>query len=125
MTTNPVSEKDQIDWNATVIFDGSNVEEWFRFDRQVLRFVKKEYGDYGIKLWNGTTIEIDANSVEAIANDTYESMVKIKGRKEADINYWSVEFWTVDWQQKWRDTMRPLRSGTTSKVELVTRHSDS
>ena len=103
MTTNPVSEKDQIDWNATVIFDGSNVEEWFRFDRQVLRFVKKEYGDYGIKLWNGTTIEIDANSVEAIANDTYESMVKIKGRKEADINYWSVEFWTVDWQQKWRD----------------------
>jgi hypothetical protein len=25
MTTNPVSEKDQIDWNATVIFDGSNV----------------------------------------------------------------------------------------------------
>ena len=46
------SEKDK-DYRSTtnIIFTGSKVEEWFKFDRQVLRWVRKNYSDAGVKLW--------------------------------------------------------------------------
>ena len=98
------SEKDK-DYRSTtnIIFTGSKVEEWFKFDRQVLRWVRKKYGDSGVKLWNETAIAIDASSVDAIAQDTYESIADSEGFKDAD-RYWEWDhFWSVRYQQIWRN----------------------
>ena len=59
-----------------IIFDGKKVDDWFRFDRQVTRWIRKTHGDYGIKLWNETAIAIDGNSVVAIGNDSYVSLIE-------------------------------------------------
>jgi len=53
--------------STAIVFDGSKVEEWFRFDRQVLRYCRKKIGEVGQKLWMQTAVEIDSNSVDAIA----------------------------------------------------------
>ena len=46
-----MSERKQSpDTDREVVFDGENIAEWFRFDRQVLRRAKKLYGKYGDKL---------------------------------------------------------------------------
>ena len=75
-----MSERKQSDETAReVVFDGENIAEWFRFDRQVLRRAKKLYGKYGDKLWNGTTTPIDAQTVDAIAQDTYDVILKNGG----------------------------------------------
>lgn len=65
-----MSEKSERVTNE-IIFSGRKVEEWFRFDRQVLRAVRKRFGSVGEKLWSETAIAIDANTVGAIANDSY------------------------------------------------------
>ena len=40
-----MSERKQSpDTDREVVFDGENIAEWFRFDRQVLRRAKKLYG---------------------------------------------------------------------------------
>jgi len=68
-------EKDKEYRSTTnIIFTGSKVEDWFKFDRQVLRWVRKNYSDAGVKLWCETAIAIDASSVDSIAQDTYESI---------------------------------------------------
>ena len=59
------------DLSRDITFDGENISEWFKFDRQVLRRAKKLYGKYGDKLWNGTTTPIDDQTVNAIAQDTH------------------------------------------------------
>ena len=51
------------DLSRDITFDGENISEWFKFDRQVLRRAKKLYGKYGDKLWNGTTTPIDDQTV--------------------------------------------------------------
>ena len=87
---------------TNIVFCGSKVEEWFKFDRQVLRWVRKKYGDSGVKLWNETAIAIDASSVDAIAQDTYESIADSEGFKEADRYYDWDHFWSVRYQGIWR-----------------------
>ena len=39
-----------------IVFSGKRVEDWFRFDRQVLRWVRKKYGKPGERLWMETAI---------------------------------------------------------------------
>ena len=73
--------------NNSIIFSGNKVEDWFKFDRQVLRWVRKTYGDSGVKMWNETAIVIDAQSVDAIAQDTYECIAEREGLKDADRYY--------------------------------------
>ena len=100
-----MSNRDSRDKEAStnsIIFTGKKVDDWFRFDRQVTRWIRKTYGDYGIKLWNETAIAIDANSVGSIANDTYESLIESETQKDADYYYSWDYFWTVEYQQKWR-----------------------
>ena len=67
-----------------ITFDGENISEWFRFDRQVLRQAKKMYGKYGDKLWNGTTTPIDDQTVNTITQDTYDVILKNDGIREAN-----------------------------------------
>ena len=63
------SDKESKSTNS-IIFSGSKVEEWFKFDRQVLRWVRRKHGEGGVKLWNESTTAIDPQSVNAIAQDT-------------------------------------------------------
>ena len=84
-------------------YDGENISEWFRFDRQVLRQAKKLYGKYGDKLWNGTTMPIDSQSVDSIAQDTYDVILKNDGIREANSNWEWDWFWTVQYQRTWRE----------------------
>ena len=45
------------DFPQEIVFDGENIAEWFRFDRQVLRRAKKLYGRYGDKLpWSRISV---------------------------------------------------------------------
>ena len=96
------TEYDETDYAAEVIFTGINVEDFFRFERQVLRWCKKKYGDYGAKLWLNTTVTIDANTVDSVAQDTWESILEKRGTKEASENWEWDYFWTIDHQEKWR-----------------------
>ena len=88
------SNRDKEASTNSIIFNGKKVDDWFRFDRQVTRWIRKTYGDYGIKLWNETAIAIDANSVGSIANDTYESLIESESQKDADYYYSWDYFWT-------------------------------
>ena len=88
--------------NNSIIFSGNKVEDWFKFDRQVLRWVRKTYGDSGVKMWNETAIVIDEHSVDAIAQDTYECIAKREGLKDADRYYDWDHFWSVRYQEGWR-----------------------
>ena len=88
-----------------IIFSGKKVEDWFRFDRQVLRAVRKKFGTVGEKLWSETAIAIDENSVAAIANDSYAEILRKEGFKEA-AQYWDWEyFWSVAYQKSYRERM--------------------
>ena len=88
--------------SKAIVFDGSKVEDWFRFDRQVLRFCRKKMGEVGEKLWMQTCIEIDDNSVAAIAQDAYLEILRHDGVKEAAA-FWSWGyFWSVEFQRQWR-----------------------
>ena len=62
--------------STDVVFAGVSVENWFKFDRQVLRYVRKKFGDVGEKLWMETATAIDDRSVGAIAQDTYNSLIR-------------------------------------------------
>ena len=86
------------DLSRDITFDGENISEWFRFDRQVLRRAKKLYGKYGDKLWNGTTTPIDEETVNSIAQDTYDVILKNDGIREANSNWDWDWFWTVQYQ---------------------------
>ena len=90
------------DLSRDITFDGENISEWFRFDRQVLRRAKKLYGKYGDKLWNGTTTPIDDQTVNSIAQDTYDVILKNDGIREANSNWDWDWFWTVQYQTTWR-----------------------
>ena len=90
------------DLSRDITFDGENISEWFRFDRQVLRRAKKLYGKYGDKLWNGTTTPIDEETVNSIAQDTYDVILKNDGIREANSNWDWDWFWTVQYQTTWR-----------------------
>ena len=90
------TEHDETDYAKDVIFTGINVEDFFRFERQVLRWCKYKYGDYGAKLWQNTTVTIDANTVDSVGQDAWESILEKRGTKEASENWEWDYFWTVD-----------------------------
>ena len=98
----------EIRGTTNIIFSGAKVEEWFKFDRQVLRWVRRNYGSAGVKLWNETATVIDAHSVNAVGQDTYESLIESEGFKEADRYYDWGHFWPVDYQRSWRTKTRGL-----------------
>ena len=104
------SDKESKSTNS-IIFSGSKVEEWFKFDRQVLRWVRRKYGEGGFKLWNESTTAIDPQSVNAIAQDTYESLIESEVFKEADRYYDWAHFWSVDYQEMWRRKTRGMIKG--------------
>ena len=63
--------------NSTdVVFAGVSVENWFRFDRQVMRYVRKKFGDVGEQLWMETAPVIEDSTVEAIATAVYEEKIR-------------------------------------------------
>ena len=90
------------DFPQEIVFDGENIAEWFRFDRQVLRRAKKLYGRYGDKLWNGTTVPIDQDTVNSVAQDAYDVILKNDGIREANSNWEWDWFWTEQYQKSWR-----------------------
>ena len=83
-------------------FSGDDIKQWFRFDRIIARRSKKLFHKQGPKLWNNSAVEIDAQSVQAVAHDTYDGILKVKGIKEATANWEWDYFWTVQYQQQWR-----------------------
>ena len=83
-------------------FSGENITDWFRFDRIITRRSKKLFHKQGPQFWNNSAVAIDANSVQAIASDTYDGLIKIKGLKEANACWEWDYFWTVSYQQQWR-----------------------
>ena len=84
------------------MFSGKRAEDWFKFDRQVLRYVRKKYGKVGEQLWLETATAIDESSVSAIAQDTYSDLVNREGFKEAK-EYWNWDhFWSVSYQDSCR-----------------------
>ncbi len=50
--------------NNEFVYDGKSVSEWFRFDRQVKRFARKKYGDYGVQIWEGTAAKITRKVID-------------------------------------------------------------
>lgn len=95
------SKKD-VPTSTVIIYDGSQVHQWFAFDRQVLRHARRKYGTVGESLWMGTAVNIDNQTVNTIAQDIYWEIVRKDGHKEAD-NFWTwPHFWSVDYQQQWR-----------------------
>ena len=96
------SKKDSDSKTNDIVFSGKRVEDWFKFDRQVLRYVRKKYGKVGEQLWLETATAIDENSVSAIAQDTYSDLVNREGFKEAK-EYWNWDhFWSVSYQDSCR-----------------------
>ena len=81
LTMSDSDKKDKYVSTNSIIFNGKKVEDWFKFDRQILRWVRKTYGVSGEKLWSETAIVIDRNSVDAIAQDTYEALIELEGFK--------------------------------------------
>ena len=51
-----MTEKSERSTNE-IIFSGKKVEDWFKFDRQVFRAVRKKFGSVGVKLWSETLQE--------------------------------------------------------------------
>ena len=72
-----IRKKEKYSSTNSIIFSGKKVEDWFKFDRQILRWVRKTYGVSGEKLWSETAIVIDRQSVDAIAQDTYEALIDL------------------------------------------------
>ena len=88
-----------------IVFDGKKLANWFIYDRQVLRFMRKKYGAIGEQVWLGTTIPIETATVDAIAQDVYWEIVRKENHKEAS-EYWGWDyFWSVSYQQKWRENV--------------------
>jgi len=88
-----------------IVFDGKKLANWFIYDRQVLRFMRKKYGIIGEQIWLGTSIPIETATVDAIAQDVYWEIVRKENHKEAS-EYWGWDyFWTVSYQQKWRENV--------------------
>ena len=48
-----------------IVFDGKKLANWFIYDRQVLRFMRKKYGIIGEQIWLGTSIPIETATVDA------------------------------------------------------------
>ena len=89
-----------------VILSGKDLQDWFKFDRQALRWCRRKYGDeLGPRLWNDAFRHLDESSVTAIAQDVYDNMLRVDGYKEAS-NYYDWDwFWTVDYQRAERERM--------------------
>ena len=85
--------------------DGSKEEDWDAFDRRVLRHMRKHYGLFGEKLWQGSLPKIDdlgGDDYNQYCEEVYET-VEIKDPTNA-WHLWDVQsgFWTKVWQEKWR-----------------------
>ena len=85
------SKKDSDSKTNDIVFSWKKVEDWFKFDRQVLRYVRKKYGKVGEQLWLETATVIDDNSFSAIAQDTYSDLVNQLGNKTKNENKTSTD----------------------------------
>ena len=74
---------EELQANNEIVYDGKSVSEWFRFDRQVKRFARKKYGDYGVQIWEGTAVKITRKTVKKIAETVFEVMEATHGYKDA------------------------------------------
>ena len=68
-------------------FSGEDLKAWSRFDRIIAPKSKKLFHKQGPKLWNNSAVEIDAQTVQAVAHDTYDGILKVQGIKEASANW--------------------------------------
>ena len=102
------------------------VKEWFRLDRVVTRWSKKKFHKQGPQLWNDSAVPIDQQTVASVAQDTYATILKVEGFKEATAYYEWPHFWTVSYQEQWRaDAIESLEDFVESKstgkaVKLLT-----
>ena len=97
-------------------FSGDDLKQWFRFDRIIARKSKKLFHKQGPKFWNNSAVEIDAQSVQAVAQDTYDGILKVQGIKDANANWEWDYFWTVQYQGQWRaDAIETLKDYVESK----------
>ena len=84
-------------------FNGDSVGEWFKFSRNIRREARNLYGDIGAAIWANNAPDIDEETVGTVAQDVYWQIERRHGRKAAD-NYWEWDyFWTIAYQQKWRN----------------------
>ena len=108
------------------VFSGDQIKDWFRLDRVVTRWSKKKYHKQGPQLWNDSAVPIDQQTVAAVAQDTYGTILKVDGFKEATAYYEWNHFWTVAYQQQWRaDAIEGIKDFVESKstgkaVKLLT-----
>ena len=52
-------KEDKEESSSKWTYDGSKEEDWDAFDRRVLRHMRKHYGLFGEKLWQGSLPKID------------------------------------------------------------------
>ena len=69
------------------VFSGDEIKEWFRLDRVVTRWSKKKFHKQGPQLWNDSAVPIDQQTVASVAQDTYATILKVDGFKEATAYY--------------------------------------
>ena len=102
----PSTGSARIDDSRRVILSGKDLQDWFKFDRQTLRWCRRRYGDeLGPRLWNDDFRVIDEQSVTAIAQDVYDNMLRLEGYREASSYYDWDWFWSVDYQRAERSRM--------------------
>ena len=98
-------KEDKEESSSKWTYDGSKEEDWDAFDRRMLRHMRKHYGLFGEKLWQGSLPKIDdlgGDDYNQYCEEVYET-VEIKDSTNA-WHLWDVQsgFWTKVWQEKWR-----------------------
>ena len=102
----PPSNKETSGEGRRVILDGKDLQTWFKFDRQALRWCRRKFGDVlGPRLWNDDFRALDEHTVTGIAQDVYDNMLRVDGFKEAQSYYEWDWFWTVEYQRQERESM--------------------
>jgi hypothetical protein len=101
-----------------LVYAGEDITHWFKLDRQVKRWARKKFGDIGEKLWKGSMMTLTQATVGVCANEVYWYMVENKSLKDANM-FWSWNtFWTVAYQQSWRE------KAMSDLVDYVESHTD-
>ena len=81
------------------------IEGWFEVDKRIARYCRRLYGKIALGLWELEHEEILDSNVEALANAVYAEAVWVKGKTEADKLWKWADFWTPDYQIRFREKL--------------------
>ena len=102
------STKDDKDSDSEDTYSGEgegSIEAWFEMDNRVARKARKIWGKLGMMYWEAEAQEIDLSTVIEVAGNVYNELIIREGKKSADDMWKWDEFWTVEYQQTYRDNI--------------------